>query len=75
MKIVTRQEAKALKLKRYYTGEPCHRGHYDERTLASGECITCHRIRIQGMRRKRKEVMSFLTAGTTLGVMPKKEAA
>jgi hypothetical protein len=40
-KIITRAEAKALGLKRYFTGEPCKHGHVCERTLASRCCLMC----------------------------------
>jgi len=40
--IITRKEALAKGLKRYFTGKPCKHGHISERT-ASG-CIECHNI-------------------------------
>lgn len=42
MKIITKDEAKAQGLKRYYTGKPCKRGHYSERHL-SGPCYACQK--------------------------------
>lgn len=41
MDIITRAEAKAKGLKRYFTGKPCKHGHVEERMLANGNCIIC----------------------------------
>jgi hypothetical protein len=41
-KIITREGAIALGLKRYFTGEPCKHGHVCERYL-SGQCVDCQR--------------------------------
>lgn len=42
---VTRAEAKAKGLKRYFMGpdKPCKRGHISERTTVDGGCILCAR--------------------------------
>lgn len=51
--IVTRAEARAAGLKRYYTGKPCLRaGHIEERYAGNGECAQCVRDRAN---RKRAE--------------------
>jgi hypothetical protein len=34
--------AKAQGLKRYFTGEPCKRGHVSERLISNYRCLTCH---------------------------------
>lgn len=39
--IITRKQAKARRLKRYFTGLPCKHGHFIERHVASGECVGC----------------------------------
>lgn len=39
--IVTRAEAKARGLKRYFTGKPCKRGHIDERSTKYVDCYQC----------------------------------
>lgn len=41
-KLITRAEAKAQGLKRYYTGKPCPHGHVGERYVSSRNCLTCH---------------------------------
>lgn len=51
--IVTRAEAKSLRLRRYYTGEPCHQGHIAERAVSNHVCIVCKRI-TQSARRAAK---------------------
>jgi hypothetical protein len=43
MQKITRAQAMAEGLKRYFTGEPCSRGHIDERRVSSFSCLTCHR--------------------------------
>ena len=40
MDIITKKEAYARGLKRYFTGQPCMRGHISERALGGG-CISC----------------------------------
>ena len=43
-KIITHKQAKALGLKRYFTGEPCKHGHIAERlTNCRGQCVECNR--------------------------------
>jgi 5-methylcytosine-specific restriction endonuclease McrA len=42
--IVTRAEAKASGLTRYFTGRPCPQGHISERWIASYSCDACQRI-------------------------------
>ena len=39
--IISRKEAKALGLKRYFTGKPCKHGHISEHYSRNGECVEC----------------------------------
>ena len=39
--IVSRKEAIARGLKRYFTGEPCKHGHTVERRVSGGDCVVC----------------------------------
>lgn len=39
--IVTRQQAEHDGLRRFFTGEPCHRGHVSERYAKTGACRDC----------------------------------
>jgi len=41
--IVTRAEAKAAGLKRYFTGRPCKRGHVSEYYTSICQCVACSR--------------------------------
>jgi hypothetical protein len=41
--IISRGEARALGLKRYFTGKPCRHGHVAERGVNGGECVDCNR--------------------------------
>lgn len=43
MKIISRKEAKALNLKRYFIGKPCKNGHISEREVGNGKCFECRR--------------------------------
>jgi hypothetical protein len=44
-KSITRAEAKARGLKRYFTGEPCKHGHIAERYVHNDSCVLCRRER------------------------------
>jgi 5-methylcytosine-specific restriction endonuclease McrA len=39
--IISREEAKAAGDKFYFTGEPCKRGHLEQRRVSSRACVTC----------------------------------
>lgn len=41
LKMISRDEALSLGLKRYYNGVPCIRGHYAERYSSNHSCATC----------------------------------
>lgn len=41
LQLVTRDQAVAQGLKRYFTGEPCSRGHISERHVSSKACLEC----------------------------------
>jgi hypothetical protein len=41
MKIVTRQEAIARGLNRYFNGNPCVHGHIGERYTLTANCVQC----------------------------------
>ena len=43
MEIVSREDAIKQGLKRYFTGEPCERGHIAERWVCNGLCVVCHK--------------------------------
>jgi hypothetical protein len=45
MDIISRAEAKAQGLKRYFTGEPCKHDHVSERMVSDTLCLFCKRIR------------------------------
>lgn len=42
--IISRKDARALGLKRYFTGKPCRRGHVMERYTPSGRCLGCNKV-------------------------------
>ena len=50
MEIISREEARAKGLKRYFTGEPCVHGHVCERYVSSDACVECERARRRAYR-------------------------
>lgn len=44
LQIISRREAIAAGLKRYFTGVPCKRGHISERGVACHGCYECQKI-------------------------------
>lgn len=42
-KIFSAKTARAKGLKRYFSGEPCKRGHVAERQASNNECVECRR--------------------------------
>jgi 5-methylcytosine-specific restriction endonuclease McrA len=55
MDIITRQEAKAQGLKRYFTGKQCKHGHLSERFVGSKACCQCQQTpeaKAAGLKRK-----------------------
>jgi hypothetical protein len=55
VKIVTRAEAKAAGLKRYFTGVPCKHGHVSDRWVIDGKCKSCIDARTARWRDANKE--------------------
>jgi 5-methylcytosine-specific restriction endonuclease McrA len=43
LKVISRSEAIALGLLRYFTGRPCKHGHRAERSVGDWRCVECHR--------------------------------
>lgn len=48
--IVSRAEARAKGLKRYFTGRPCTRGHTVERQTSNKNCVECRQANREGYR-------------------------
>jgi hypothetical protein len=53
MKTITRADATSAGLKRYFTGEPCVRGHISERITINGTCHACFLENKQAARAKK----------------------
>ena len=53
--IISRKEAQAKGIKRYFTGKPCKYGHVDERNTANGICVVCQRLTVSKHRSKNIE--------------------
>lgn len=39
--IITREQARERGIKRYFTGDPCPRGHICERWASNAKCVEC----------------------------------
>jgi 5-methylcytosine-specific restriction endonuclease McrA len=39
--VIKRKTAKSIGLVRYYSGKPCPKGHFSERFVSFGQCVTC----------------------------------
>lgn len=51
MDTMTREEARAVGLDRYCTGDLCKHGHLCERRTSDAHCIECRRVRVKKSRR------------------------
>jgi hypothetical protein len=49
---ITRNEARARGLARFFTGRPCIHQHLAERLVSSGQCIVCHRAKVHRAQRR-----------------------
>jgi hypothetical protein len=49
--LISREQARAQGLGRYFTGKPCKHGHVEERLTSTGSCVQCNRT--TGKRYKR----------------------
>ncbi len=50
--IITRAEARARGLRRFFTGTPCKQHHVAEHFVISGTCVRCHLIYARSAKRK-----------------------
>lgn len=51
MDIISRKDAKAQGLTRYYTGKECKYGHIDERMVCDKKCCECKRVKREELRK------------------------
>lgn len=58
---ITRSDAEAKGLKRFFTGEPCMRGHIAERQTTNGRCIICSKGTSRNYRSRNPEKTRALT--------------
>jgi len=54
-KHVSREEARQAGATRYFTGEPCKRGHISERYVSTGQCAECQQLHKVADRPKHRE--------------------
>lgn len=60
--VISRKDARARGLRRYFTGKPCKQGHLCERFVLNGDCTDCNkqkqvRQRQRNVERYRKEAL------------------
>lgn len=60
--VVSRREAVARGLPRYFTGKPCAQGHIDTRLTADRKCESCNRMRSKAWRAKNPDKVQALNA-------------
>lgn len=61
MKIISRKEAKALGLKRYFTGKPCRlRQHIGERRTGAGTCVECASLQLAKWRKQNPDAARLI---------------
>ena len=70
--IITRAEAKALGLKRYFTGKPCKHGHVTERFTISKSCVECYNM-CQAKRRSLPENKEKVRAASRKSYLANRE--
>lgn len=55
MRLISRGEAQAQGLTRYFNGNPCKHGHVAERLTTSCTCIVCHRAHWRDSKKRKPE--------------------
>ena len=72
--IISREEARAKGLKRYFTGEPCKHGHVAERRVCTTQCLECWRAYLAANPDYRKESDRAYRAANRDRIKKKKRA-
>jgi hypothetical protein len=76
--IISRKEARAAGLKKYFTGVPCKHGHISERDTDKNTCIICKNIwdkeHPRKYREKRKSIPVSLISGVHERIISRKDA-
>jgi predicted RNA-binding protein YlxR (DUF448 family) len=60
MDIISRKEAKAIGLTRYFTGKPCKHGHVSERHVSHGGCYVCTNERTSNWKKNNKHKVNAI---------------
>lgn len=56
--VISRRDAMARGMQKYYTGEKCHRGHLDFRYIKGGACVSCRSFEQREKDKKRNQLMA-----------------
>lgn len=62
MNVISRQEARASSLSRYYTGLACRRGHIAQRFVSSARCVECNALKCAEWKSKNSDLKKSLDA-------------
>lgn len=68
--VMKRKEAAEAKIKKYWTGKPCHVGHISRRFTSTGVCCSCASGYSNGYQKKIRAMQHDLLREVTLGVHP-----
>jgi 5-methylcytosine-specific restriction endonuclease McrA len=63
-RILSRRDARAAGLKRYFTGKPCIHGHLSERMTRGKQCLACHREARAQVRAAKPELVKATKAAS-----------
>jgi hypothetical protein len=63
VEIISRKDAKAAGLKRFFTGEPCKFGHVAQRLVSNRFCVTCNAANPNEIAKAREEFNALLLSG------------
>ena len=75
MEIITRQEAKEQGLKRYFTGEPCSKGHVAPRRTVNHSCSVCSNEQAKAYQQKLRDNSKLTVIGNPKHEQPAREQA
>ena len=60
MRVLSKQQARAQGLTRYFTGKPCKRGHIAERMVSSRHCVVCLSLHNKKWSRENKHICTAM---------------
>lgn len=58
MEVIERHDAARKKLRKYFTGKPCRKGHVGERYTTNGGCVKCSLKHAEEVRQEIREALN-----------------